>query len=272
MDPTTDRGRRRVLAALGTGIATGLAGCTGGTDENDEDTPEPVPGPYETATSIAGVERDPGRVAAKETVAYQPGPSGGRRCAGCQFYVPDRNGDGLGACAVVEGTIDPDGWCTSYAAHAGTATPTDERGPVSIPDSATCPVCNMVTAEHPAWNAQLRHADGERAFFDTSGCLVAYYALPGRFAATDASIAGVWVTDFETGERIDGTRAHYALETDPGRVDDPMGRNPAPFADRADAVAYVDAVDYLTTDDVVGIEAFDRDLAELYRGRLLTDG
>ena len=144
--------------------------------------------------------------------------------------------------------------------------------PASIPSDAACPVCQMVPADYPDWNAQAVHEDGQRAFFDTSGCMLAYYVEPGEFADADAPVAGVWVTDFETRETIDGLTAHYALETDPGRVDDPMMVNPAPFADRADAVAYVDAVDYLTTDDVVGVEAFDRELAERYRGRFLEDG
>jgi nitrous oxide reductase accessory protein NosL len=143
--------------------------------------------------------------------------------------------------------------------------------PAPVPADAACPVCQMVPADYPDWNAQVVHDDGQRAFFDTSGCLLAYYAVPDRFAATDASVSGVWVTDFETRETIDGLPASYALETDPDRVDDPMRLNPAPFADRSDAVAYVEAVDYLTTDDVVGIEAFDRDLAERYRARFFED-
>jgi hypothetical protein len=48
-----------------------------------------------------------------------------------------------------------------------------------------------------------------------------------------------------------------------------MRLNPAPFADRVDAVAYVEAVDYLTTDDVVELDAFDRELAGRYRSRFL---
>lgn len=164
---------------------------------------------------------------------------------------------------------------TSLAGCGGDGESTSEPAldeAVSIPSDAACPVCQMVPADYPDWNAQVVHEDDQRAFFDTSGCMLAYYVVPGEFASTDASVAGVWVTDFETRETVDGLTAHYALETDPGRVDDPMMVNPAPFADRADAVAYVDAVDYLTTDDVVGIEAFDRELAERYRGRFLEDG
>lgn len=152
----------------------------------------------------------------------------------------------------------------------GTPTASLDRT-VSFPADSRCPVCDMKAADYPDWNAQVVHEDGTRAFFDTAGCLVTYYTLPGQFADTDAPIRGVWVTDFETRDLVDGTTAHYALETDSDRVDDPMRLNPAPFADRTDAVAYVDAVDYLTTDDIVGLEAFDRELAMQYRSRFVEE-
>ena len=282
-DRPSDTDRRRLLSLLGSGLAAGLAGCGGDGEPTPTDTATPtesggVPAAYETATSLGGSQRDPSSLVSKSAVSYQEEPSDGQQCSNCQLYIPDKNGDGLGACAVVEGTIAPEAWCTSYVAHETTATGTETETaaasldePVTVPAEASCPVCQMVPADYPDWNAQVVHEDGERAFFDTSGCLVAYYAVPDRFAATDAPISGVWVTDFETRETIDGLTANYALETDPDRVDDPMKRNPAPFADRADAVAYVDAVDYLTTDDVVGIEAFDRELAEQYRGRFFEE-
>jgi nitrous oxide reductase accessory protein NosL len=167
-------------------------------------------------------------------------------------------------------TATPEPATTTAATTTGERTPAALE-PASVPADARCPVCNMVPADFPDWNAQALHDDGERAFFDTSGCAVTYYALPDEFAATDAALAGLWVTDFETRETVDGTTAHYALETDSDRVADPMRVNPAPFADRADAEAYVDAVDYLTTEDVVGLDAFDRELASQYRAGFIEE-
>jgi len=215
-DPTTALDRRRLLALAGAGLATGLAGCSGGDDTaTDQQTTEPETTAPTTATDTA--------------------------------------------------TPAPDTTTT-----AGERTPAAIE-PVSVPADARCPVCNMVPADFPDWNAQALHDDGERAFFDTSGCAVTYYALPDEFAATDAALAGLWVTDFETRETVDGTTAHYALETDSDRVADPMRVNPAPFADRADAEAYVDAVDYLTTEDIVGLDAFDRELASQYRASFIEE-
>ncbi len=147
----------------------------------------------------------------------------------------------------------------------------EELQAVEVPEDANCPVCDMMSANFPEWNAQAVHEDETREFFCTSGCATTYYVAPDRFAETDAAIAGLWVTGFESGEFIDGMEAYYALETDSDRIDDPMRLNPAPFANRDDAVAYVDEVDYLSTDDIVELLAFDRDLATQYRARFLEE-
>jgi len=132
-DPPAPIDRRRVLALLGTGVATGLAGCSGDGDSGDDGGggdsggdetttaggDDGVPSEYETATSLDGTERDPGALSAQADVNYQSEPSDGQQCSGCRYYIEDMNGDGLGACAIVEGTIEPEGWCVSYAAYEG---------------------------------------------------------------------------------------------------------------------------------------------------------
>lgn len=273
--------RRRFLATLGASGALGLAGCGGdggSADGSDGPTPTPtatpedVPAEYETATALNGQERDPGALSTKNAVDYQAEPSGNEKCSNCAYYIEDKNGDGMGACAIVDGTIDPDGWCVSYVRYEGadTATPAEESlGAVDVPADADCAVCEMTAADFPEWNGQAVHDDGTRVFFCSSGCATTYATVPDQFAETDAAIAGLWVTDFETGARIDGLSADYVLETDSDRVDDPMRLNPAPFASREDAVAYVEGVDYLTSDDIVAFSAFDRDVVTEYRGRFL---
>jgi len=183
---------------------------------------------------------------------------------------------GSGAALALAGCTGGDGTADDEPTDETTESPeegeTDEPAgvePVAVPEDASCAVCEMNVAKFADWHAQAVHEDDTRAFFCTAGCGTTYYVLPGEFAETEAAIAGFWVTDFETGDLIDGLEAHYALETDSDRVDDPMGLNPAPFADREDAIAYVDAVDYLSEADVVGLSAFDRDVVSQYRGRLL---
>jgi hypothetical protein len=110
-----DTDRRRFLQFVGGAAAATLAGCS--SDSGDTETPASVPEAYRTATSIGGQERDPDGLSTKEALDYQEEPKDGQQCSGCTFYVEDKNGDGKGACTLVEGTIAPDAWCASYTAH-----------------------------------------------------------------------------------------------------------------------------------------------------------
>lgn len=116
------------------------------------------------------------------------------------------------------------------------------KEPVEYPDR-TCDVDARNVKEYPGWNAQILHEDGERAFFCTSGDMGAYYVSPKAFGVSEADVAGVWVTDYETGETIDGTEAHYVFVADSDKVEMPAGRNPVPFAERERAEEFVKGLD-----------------------------
>ena len=77
----------------------------------------PVPSAYRTATSQGGTDRNPDSLQPKDAVEYQSQPKDSERCSGCRFYLSDENGDGLGACSVVEGYIEPKAWCVSYSPY-----------------------------------------------------------------------------------------------------------------------------------------------------------
>lgn len=118
--------RREFVRVAGGGCLVGLAGCTddgggesNGSNETDgtNDLSAPVPEEYETATSIGGIERNPDQLSSKSGTQYQSEAQDGQRCDDCTYYIPDKNGDGLGACAEVEGDIEPGGWCTLYQPH-----------------------------------------------------------------------------------------------------------------------------------------------------------
>jgi hypothetical protein len=141
--------RRRFLQVAGAAAIASVAGCAGGGGGGDggdepetEAATEPetetesgdggqatetdaggsdgsVPEEYVTAAAQDGTERNPDSVATQEAVMYQSEPKDGQQCTGCAFYIPDKNGDGLGACAVVEGTIEPQAWCSSYVEYEG---------------------------------------------------------------------------------------------------------------------------------------------------------
>lgn len=145
MDVDSETRRRFILVASGV-TTVGVAGCVGapddgggpgsgpGDDGEGEERPEgvsreefergPVPSAYRTATSIGGEARDPAGLRTKaavtfseydealENAAHRPG----RCCANCSEFIVDRNGDGFGACAAVEGYIDGADWCTLWEA------------------------------------------------------------------------------------------------------------------------------------------------------------
>lgn len=132
--------RRRFLAAAGTGVVALIAGCSGGDGGGGTASPTPTPTPTSTptptegddggdggevpeseatATALGGQKRNPDQLSSQEAVSYQDQPKDGQQCSGCTYYITDKNGDGKGACAIVEGVIDPEGWCVSYVAHEG---------------------------------------------------------------------------------------------------------------------------------------------------------
>lgn len=127
-----ERTRRRFLWLTSTATMAGLAGCSGGgggetTTEQTETTAsngggggdDEVPEQYATATSQDGTERNPDSLSAKDAVSYQTEPKNGQQCADCRYYIPDKNGDGTGACAIVEGNIEPTGYCVSFVEYQG---------------------------------------------------------------------------------------------------------------------------------------------------------
>lgn len=124
--------RRQFLRVAGAAaITTSLAGCGGSgggdsseataesNDESGDGGGEPVPESERTAEALGGIQRDPDALQDPAALNYQSSPNNGQQCDGCQYYVPDQNGDGKGACTLVSGQIDPEGWCISYAVYNG---------------------------------------------------------------------------------------------------------------------------------------------------------
>ena len=172
------------------------------------------------------------------------------------------------------------GCAGSPAGDGGSATPTatstagseiavGRSEPAAVPDDADCAVCNMMPAKFPDYNAQLTVEAGDRVFFCSAGCLAAYYADPGHFEAAHegATVAGVWVHEYETAALIDAEAAWFVRETEADRVPDPMGANPVPFGAEADANAYVERYDDLSASALLRLADFDMELARFYRGR-----
>ncbi|QLK25650.1 nitrous oxide reductase accessory protein NosL [Natrinema zhouii] len=195
--------RRRLLGALGVGMAAGIGGCLGDSgskgDENDENDN-----------------------------------------SGAQVYEP---------------TMEIE---------------FEDGGPFSFDDGERCAVCGMPAKEHSG-TGQLVHENGLAAVFDSPGCLFAYTVS----STPDSPIAAAWTTDYGTRDLIDATAAHFVLITDEDAADDLMGIDPRPYAEREDAVSFLEeweAEDLTPEEDIiVGLEDVDLEIAEIYRGRKLPD-
>lgn len=96
-------------------VLVGVAGCIGAS--GPEELRGPVPAAYRTATSQGGMKRDPDELTSKGGANYTSAGVKQREqtCADCRYYIPDKEGDGLGACSAVKGYIEPKAWCTLYA-------------------------------------------------------------------------------------------------------------------------------------------------------------
>jgi hypothetical protein len=82
-----------------------------------------VPESEATAKALGGKKRYKGGKSPKDgpSVMYQHKPNGEKHCGTCNLYVPDENGDGFGACTLVEGKIHSCDFCILYSKYTGDA-------------------------------------------------------------------------------------------------------------------------------------------------------
>lgn len=52
--------------------------------------------------------------ATKQAMQYQDQPKGDQTCDTCVQWIPGPKPDAPGGCKVVEGPINPKGWCVAY--------------------------------------------------------------------------------------------------------------------------------------------------------------
>ena len=203
-----------------------------------------------------------GRVCGRRQLLASMGCGSVVAVAGCLSGTDDESNNGESNDDESNGDPDP-----SYAGRTPYMEddhPIDE--PVEFTDDQDCPVCQMRVARYGDWRAQLAHEDGTGIFFDTPGCLLAYYVDYELFDSSDEPIAAVWLTDFDTGRMFEASDGYLVRETDFDRHQFPMGGSPIPLESREDAVAYVEEYDDLDEADVITIDDVDRELAKEYRG------
>lgn len=176
----------------------------------------------------------------------------------------------LGAAGMVAGCLgggtDGDSDSSSNASDAESFPDHPGDEPVDPPAGRRCDgPCGMEPADYPDENAQIAHAGGEGVFFDSVGCLVAYHHDPTFYDGPASAIETAWVRDFGTKAPIDAREAVFVHDYDKDRHDEVMAHNPKPFAERADALEYIDSYDDLDEDDIVDLDFFGAEEAHGYR-------
>ncbi|MES3162274.1 MAG: nitrous oxide reductase accessory protein NosL [Halorubrum sp.] len=127
--------------------------------------------------------------------------------------------------------------------------------PADVPSEPLCGVCNMTPADYPHANAQVVHENEARQFFCSPGCLTTYTVAPDAVAETDSPIATAWARDTNHEELVAAEDLYWVLDTNPDRGIDPM-RNPLPYEEHDDALAWVEdhgnlaPADIVTTDEI----------------------
>jgi hypothetical protein len=56
--------------------------------------------------------------ASKQAMQYQDQPKNGQECDQCMHWIPGPRPDAQGACKVVDGPINPKGWCAAFVKKA----------------------------------------------------------------------------------------------------------------------------------------------------------
>jgi copper chaperone NosL len=110
------------------------------------------------------------------------------------------------------------------------------------PKDAKCPVCGMIVAKYPDWNASVVYRDGMTAYFDGPKDLFSYLLNPRKYdpGKKRADIATIAVKDYYSLATIDARQAYFVAGSN---VLGPMGKELIPFAKKTDADGF--RVDHL---------------------------
>jgi nitrous oxide reductase accessory protein NosL len=103
---------------------------------------------------------------------------------------------------------------------------------IEINESDRCPVCAMRVILYPTFAASMELHSGEKFKFCSNGCMIRSWLHPEVFlGAPKTEIKNVWVQDYFSGRRIDGTEAYWVWGSD---VRGPMGWEPVPLMSKKD--------------------------------------
>lgn len=120
---------------------------------------------------------------------------------------------------------------TVSASHAA------EKGAVSVPSAAKCPVCGMFVAKYPDWVATARFKDGTTFYYDGPKDMFSHFFDPARYTPgkRQTDIVALEVKEYYSLTMIDARSAFFVAGSD---VYGPMGGELIPFGSEKDAKAF----------------------------------
>jgi len=112
----------------------------------------------------------------------------------------------------------------------------DEQFGIEVDKDDRCPVCAMQVALYPKFACAMELVDGRKFSFCATGCMIRSWLHPEVYlGAEKADIQHVWVRDYFTGEKIDGSTAFWVAGSD---VIGPMGTAFVPLKSESDLKAF----------------------------------
>jgi nitrous oxide reductase accessory protein NosL len=112
----------------------------------------------------------------------------------------------------------------------------DEQFGIEVDKEDRCPVCAMQVALYPKFACAMELVDGRKFSFCATGRMIRSWLNPEVYlGAEKADIQHVWVQDYFTGEKIDGSTAFWVAGSD---VIGPMGPAFVPLKSESDVKAF----------------------------------
>ena len=112
----------------------------------------------------------------------------------------------------------------------------DEQEKIQVGKDDRCPVCAMKVALYPKFACTMELIDGRTFSFCATGCMIRAWLHPEVYLKAEKSdIQQVWVQDYFTGEKIDGSKAFWVVGSD---VIGPMGPAFVPLKSESDVEAF----------------------------------
>ena len=115
--------------------------------------------------------------------------------------------------------------------------PAADKGAVTVPSGAKCPVCGMFVAKFPDWTAVARFKDGAIFCYDGPKDMFSHYFDTARYTPgkRQADIVALSVKEYYSLAMIDARVAFFVTGSD---VNGPMGSELIPFNTEKDAKSF----------------------------------